>query len=524
MAPVSPQRMRLEVMVRIVVKTALDPDEQPDPKDIMTNHDDERSIHERWSVLRFSIVAQLLAAPPPTGALQEELRALSQRQWPHPRTAELVSFGTSTIERWYYRAKSDQNPVGVLRRKVRSDKGLQHVPVALQEAVQAQHKAHPTWTYKLHHDNLVALAQEQQLGAVPSCSTVRRYMQTSGLVRQRRRGAEGSRSERRSVSHERRSYEVEYVHGLWHLDFHECSRSVVTPRGKLVKPECFAVLDDHSRLACHVQWYWHEDTESLCHGLMQAIMKRGLPRRQMSDNGAAMKAEETRSGLARLSILHELTLEYSPEQNGKQEKFWEALEERLVAMAEGVPDLTLDQLNEMTQAWVECEYNRKVHSETGEAPLQRFLNGPTVGRPSPDLEVLQRAFRVQRTRTQRRSDGTISVGGVRFEVPSRYRTLPELRVRYARWDLRSMTLIDPKTEVDVCPLYPLDRLKNADGRRAAHKPVAPCDPPPPSGVAPLLKKLMADYAASGLPPAYMPLPERDDIPQETDPSTDKDES
>ena len=50
------------------------------------------------------------------------------------------------------------------------------------------------------------------------------------------------------------------------------------------------------------------------------------------------------------------------------------------------------------------------------------------------------------------------------------------------------------------------------------------DPPPPSGVAPLLKKLMADYAASGLPPAYMPLPERDDIPQETDPSTDKDES
>ena len=58
------------------------------------------------------------------------------------------------------------------------------------------------------------------------------------------------------------------------------------------------MLDDHSRLACHVQWYWHEDSESLCHGLMPAIMKRGLPRRQMSDNGAAMKAEETRSGLA----------------------------------------------------------------------------------------------------------------------------------------------------------------------------------------------------------------------------------
>lgn len=489
----------------------------------MTIYDDKRSIHERWAVLRFTIVAPLLAAPPPPGALQEALRAESLRRWRHPRTGELVSFGASTIERWYYRAKREPcDTVGALRRKVRSDKGLQHVPVALQEAVRAQHGEHPTWTYKLHHDNLVAFAQEQQLGAVPSCSTVRRYMQSSGLVRQRRRGAEGSRAERRAASHERRSYEVEYVHGLWHLDFHECSRSVVTPRGQLVRPQCFAVLDDHSRLACHVQWYWHEDTESLCHGLMQAIMKRGLPRRQMSDNGAAMKAEETRSGLARLGVVHELTLEYSPEQNGKQEKFWEALEERLVAMIEGVPDLTIDQLNEATQAWVECEYHRKIHSETGEAPLQRFLRGRSVGRPSPEIQVLQRAFRVQRTRTQRRSDGTISLDGVRFEVPSRYRTLPELRVRYARWDLRSVTLIDPRTELDLCPLYPLDRLKNADGRRAVLRPVT-TDEPPPSGVAPLLKKLMADYAASGLPPAYMPLPERDDLARETDPSTDQDE-
>ncbi len=490
----------------------------------MTNHDDERSIHERWAVLRFSIVAQLLAAPPPTGALQEELRALSQRQWKHPRTLEMVSFGTSTIERWYYRARRERDPVGVLRRKVRSDKGLQNMPEALQEALGEQHKDHPTWTYKLHHDNLVALALEKQLGAVPSYTTVLRYMQRSGLVRQRRRGAEDSHAERRAASHERRSYEVEYVHGLWHLDFHECSLTVVTPRGELVRPQCFAVLDDRSRLACHVQWYWHEDTESLCHGLTQAIMKRGLPRRQMSDNGAAMKAEETRSGLARLGVLHELTLEHSPEQNGKQEKFWEALEGRLVAMVEGVPDLTLELLNEATQAWVECEYNRKIHSETGEAPLQRFLNGPTVGRPSPELEALQRAFRVQRTRTQRRSDGTISLGGVRFEVPSRFRTLPELHVRYARWDLSRVTLIDRDTGVDVCPLYPLDRQKNADGRRAVLRPVTTDEPPPPSGVAPLLKKLMADYAASGLPPAYMPLPERDDdIPPISDPSTDKDE-
>jgi hypothetical protein len=41
------------------------------------------------------------------------------------------------------------------------------------------------------------------------------------------------------------------------------------------------------------------------------------------------------------------------------------VEGRLVAMLEHVPDLTLAFLNEATQAWVEHEYNRSVHSEIG---------------------------------------------------------------------------------------------------------------------------------------------------------------
>ena len=486
-------------------------------------NDDERSIHERWALLRFSIVAGLLADPPAKGALQEALRELSRREWRHPTDGESVRFGTSTIERWYYLAKAEADPMGVLRRRVRCDKGLQHVPEAVRAAARKQYADHPTWTYQLHHDNLVELARVEPLGEVPSYATVRRFMQRCGLVKQRRRGTEGSRAERRHQAHETRSYEVQHVHGLWHLDFHRCTRPVVTPRGTLEHLQCLGVLDDHSRLCCHVQWYRNEEAESLCHGLMQAIMKRGLPRRLMTDNGTAMKAEETCEGLLRLSIVHERTLDYSPEQNGKQEKFWEAVEGRLVAMLEGVPDLSAELLNDATQAWVECEYNRKIHSETGQTPLDRFLGGPTVGRPSPEQGALQRAFRTTRTRTQRRSDGTISLDGVRFEVPSRYRTLPEIRVRYARWDLSRVTLIDPIKEIDLCPLYPLDRAKNADGRRRVLQPVTAEGPPPPSGVAPLLKRLMAEYAATGLPPAYMPAPTRDEIPLENDPPTANDE-
>jgi hypothetical protein len=35
-------------------------------------------------------------------------------------------------------------------------------------------------------------------------------------------------------------------------------------------------------------------------------------------------------------------------------------------------------------------------------------------------------------------------------------------------------------------------------------------PPAAAGIAPLLKQMIADYAATGLPPAYLPTPDKDD--------------
>jgi hypothetical protein len=43
-------------------------------------------------------------------------------------------------------------------------------------------------------------------------------------------------------------------------------------------PVLFGVLDDRSRLACHLQWYLTENAENIAHGLSQAFQKRGLPR------------------------------------------------------------------------------------------------------------------------------------------------------------------------------------------------------------------------------------------------------
>lgn len=471
------------------------------------------SQRDLWARLRFSIVGNLLAAPPNKYELHQALKALSVKTWRHPVSGEPVTFGTSTIERWFYTARNAPDPVAALRPGVRADAGMHRIlPQTIKDALQAQYTAHPGWSYQLHFDNLAVLIGKNL--PLPSYATVRRYMMAQGMKRQagRRKSTPGAKEAAYRLDHfEVRSYEVEHVNALWHADFHDGSRYVLTQQG-WVQPQLLGVLDDHSRLVCHAQWYLAEDTECFIHGLSQAFQKRGLPRALMTDRGGAMLARETQRGLHDLSILHEPTLPYSAYQNAKQEVFWSQVEGRLMAMIEGEKELTLKLLNEATQAWVEQEYNRKIHSEIGSTPLERFIKDRNVGRECPGSTHLRRAFRREVTRTQRRSDGTVSIEGRRFEIPSRYRHMEKLRLRYAEWDLTTIDLVDPQCDVILCSIYPLDLAANANGARRPLDPVKPAQPAPQEGMAPLLKKLMADYAATGLPPAYIPT-DTDQEPQ-----------
>ncbi|MCP5085822.1 MAG: DDE-type integrase/transposase/recombinase, partial [Rhodobacteraceae bacterium] len=270
---------------------------------------------DRWARLRFTIIGQLLAAPPPKGKLRAELKALAQTSWCHPVNGSAVRFSFATLERWYYAARHAGDPVAALRRRTRADAGsFRQISAALIQALTMQYRAHPGWTVQLHYDNLKA-ASEQDPALLPlaSYSTIRRYLKAQGYHRKRipRRDTPGARqAEARLARLEVRSYEVEYVQSLWHSDFHHGSRQVLTPEGCWVTPLLLCFIDDHSRLVCHLQWYLQETAEVLVHGLCQALQKRGLPRALMTDNGAAMQAKEFSAGLHELGILHETTLPY----------------------------------------------------------------------------------------------------------------------------------------------------------------------------------------------------------------------
>jgi transposase InsO family protein len=480
----------------------------------MPDHDVART--ERWARFRFSVIGGLLASPPGGGTLQQALRALAERTYQHPfRPGEQLRLGFSTIERWYYQAKDTADPIAALGRKVRADTGRAWaLSPALRAVLEAQYHAHPRWTVQLHYDNLAAVvAQRPALGALPSYQTLRRQMLAQGWVRRREPAqptAGQQRAAARREAREVRSFEAAHVHALWHLDFHQARVKVLDGAGRWHQPVVLAILDDCSRLCCHLQCYLTETAECLVHGLTQALLKRGLPRALMTDHGGAMLAEETREGLARLGILHEPTLPYSAYQNGKQEVFWAQLEGRLLELLRGVTPLRLAFLNQAAQAWVEQDYHRRTHRELGATPLDRMLAGPEVSRPAPAIEALRLAFSRQVTRTQRRSDGTVVVAGVRYEVPSRFRTLATLTLRAPGWDPSELALLDPRTGQLLARLLPQDKAANAAGQRRALAPVAAPGLAPPADADPLpalLRQWLADYAATGLPPAYLPKDE-----------------
>lgn len=471
---------------------------------------------EKWGRFKFSVIGGLLSSPPATGELQARLRLLAEQVYQHPLCpGSRLQPGFSTIERWYYRARKAADPIAVLGRKTRADHGFHRVLAA--EVVQVlteQYREHPRWSVQLHYDNLVAVAAKRpELQPLPGYQTIRRYIRSRGWVRSKApaRPTDGQqRAAQRLSDREVRSFEATHVHALWHLDFHQAKLKIIDRHGRWHTPVALAIIDDHSRLCCHIQFYLAENSENLIHGLSQACWKRGLPRALLTDNGSAMLAEETREGLARLGIEHKTTLPYSPYQNGKQEVLWAQLEGRLLEMLRGCEPLRLEFLNQATQAWVEQDYHHRQHRETKATPLQRLLQGPRVDRPAPNAEQMRLAFARRVVRTQRRSDGTVSVEGTRYEVPGRFRHLLKLTLGYQSWDKSRVQLLDAKSGALLAQLLPQDKAANAAGRRRALEPEVNTQPATISGNRenpPLLQQWLADYAATGCPAPYLPKDE-----------------
>jgi hypothetical protein len=173
-----------------------------------------------------------------------------------------------------------------------------------------------------------------------------------------------------------------------------------------------AIMDDHSRLIVHAEFYLSETFASLKDALRRAIERRGIPQRFYVDNGACYRSTNLEQILAGLGVQLIHSRPYTPQGRGKIERWFRTVRDNFLAQS-GEDGQALAALNERLSAWVDA-YNERVHSSTGQIPATRFKANLACVRPAPP--DLLRHFRLTESRRVKK-DRSIMLDGRLFEAP-----------------------------------------------------------------------------------------------------------
>jgi hypothetical protein len=147
------------------------------------------------------------------------------------------------------------------------------------------------------------------------------------------------------------------------------------------------------------------------------------------DNGSAFVDSWLLRACAKLGIRLVHSTPHRPQGRGKIERFFRTVREQFGVeltdtTAEGLAATGVDhrgallELNRLFTAWVETEYHRRIHTDTGQAPWDRWEAGwSRLGRTpaTPTAADLTEAFLWSEYRTVTRT-ATVSLHGNTFEV------------------------------------------------------------------------------------------------------------
>jgi len=200
-----------------------------------------------------------------------------------------------------------------------------------------------------------------------------------------------------------------------------------------------AFLDDHSRFIAHAAFYWAEDIYALELCFQQAILRRGLPRRVYVDNGGIFQSRVFTLACAQLGVRHLSTRPYQPESKGKVERLFRTIDEEVLHELEHRPVATLDELNARFWAWIEEVYHRRVHSQTKQTPLSRFVAGPPLERVSPERLAEVFLWRVQRGVDK---TGLVQFEGNLYQAPPGWERRRRVQIRFHPLHLERLYLYE----------------------------------------------------------------------------------
>jgi transposase InsO family protein len=230
-----------------------------------------------------------------------------------------------------------------------------------------------------------------------SASTVYRLLTSQGIMRLNVEKSE-----------DRRKFEAEQPNDIWQSDVMHGPGVLVGE--KVRKSYLVAILDDHSRLLIHGEFYGTEGLDSYLDAFEKALLRRGLPRKLYTDNGAAFRSRHLEHICASLGIALIHARHYKPQGKGKIERFFRSVRASFLSGFEGK---TMAELNDSFTAWLQ-EYHERRHHSTGQPPFERFTSKMECLRAAPSN--LRDHFR-KCARRRVSMDRTVILNGRLFEAP-----------------------------------------------------------------------------------------------------------
>ncbi|MDD5090535.1 MAG: DDE-type integrase/transposase/recombinase [Candidatus Wallbacteria bacterium] len=352
---------------------------------------------KKIALFRFGVITPLLGVKKKEwGQKEEMIKEITSKAWeiPHSKRSRITR---ATLLYWLKKYERGGRNIESLMPRQRCDKGR---------------------TRKMDRETelaLVNLKKERRSASVPALLQLAKEklilppdfkMCTASVYRILKKHLESEES----LSADRRRFEAEQPNDLWQTD---CMHgSFVTFENKIRKSFLFAIIDDHSRLIPHAEFFVNENLKSFLDCLKKALSKRGLPRKLYTDNGPCFKSGRLEYTMASLgtALLH--ARPYTPEGKGKIERWFRTVRSCFLPM---IPEnIELADLNARLWNWIDNEYHLHKHAVTKEKPFERYSREMLLIRQAP--KDLDSYFRIK---VERRvwKDRTVSLNGRIFEAP-----------------------------------------------------------------------------------------------------------
>jgi hypothetical protein len=266
-------------------------------------------------------------------------------------------------------------------------------------------------------------------------------------------------------------------------DFHH-GPYVRMPGDERARKALLLVFIDHfSRDILDGRYYLHEDFAVLRFGFRRVLLVYGCFDKLYVDNGPSFHTRRFHAACANkeIDILLVHSKAYQSEGRGVCERFNKTVKEQFETEARHREELmTLDELNAYWEAWLAERYRRDIHSETGEAPFDRFRNN-VVMRQTPCLDRLDELLRLRKQAKVHPKWCTVECQGIRYLVD------PSLRGR------RVHVLYDIMNPSYVLIEHNRGIVQRADPQRPGHSPRQPEEPDVPKEKTDYLQLLRDDY-------------------------------